>query len=196
MGASVAIAGGTTISAGSANHPGIVTQRSHATNANSGAAWGIAPNALLLAGGESVEVVFRVDRLTDVTAYLGFQDSFAVAAPTDGAFVKIPSTGALIGQTSAASVTSSTATIATVSIGTWYRALIEVNATATSVTFSLYSEAGALLGSASLTTNIPTVAGQETGVITTTTLAIAAGSAVDLLSLDYVGVAIDRTLVR
>jgi hypothetical protein len=81
----------------------------------------------------------------------------------DGAYFEMAASGNIVGKTRTNSAESATATLATLAISTWYHGRIEVNAAATSVQFSVYSDAGALLGTAALATNIPTAAGREVG---------------------------------
>lgn len=194
----VAIAGGSAVVAapGVANHPGIISIRSHASNANSGGAWGVAANAFLISGGEHFEAVVRIDRVTNVTTYIGFQDTFSAAAPVDGAYFVIQSGGTVIGQTSVASSPSSTATLGTLSTGTWYRLVGEVDTAAANVSFYVYSESGTIIGSGSVNATIPSVAGQETGFGVASTLATGTGSANDLVTMDYLAARFNRALVR
>lgn len=51
----------------------------------------------------------------------------------------------------------------TTTAGTFYKALVKYNNTASSVAFTLYDEAGAVLWTDSLSTNIGTVTGRELG---------------------------------
>ncbi len=191
-----ALATGTAaVASGLANHPGLLSLRSHATNANSGYYWITGTAFTLISGTEYFEAAFRVDRLTDVTAYIGYIDTTTAAESTDGVYITIPSTGALVGTTSAASSRTNTTTSYTVSTATWYRVRAEVNADATLVTYYLYSEAGALLWAASVASNIPKTAGQETGAGALVFHA-AAGPANDLLTLDYLGFGFTRALTR
>lgn len=190
-----AIATGTSpATAGAANHPGLTTIKSHAGNANSGYWWIAGGTALLISGSEEFQCVFRVDTLTDLTVDIGFHDSSSSTAPVDGVYFVIPSTGALIGQTSAANAKTSTSTSYTISAGTWYRVRATLNQGATLATFYLYSEAGALLWAESISLTIPTAAGQETGIGVTATKSSA--GTVDMITLDYFGASFSRDLVR
>lgn len=148
---------------GSAMHPGIM-QYFSSVSANSGYRHIVSANCILLAGGESSDIYFRPQTLAGTTIRAGFFEGTAAAAPVDGAYVLMdPATGRLEGRTITNSVGSSTATNYLLVTNTWYQARIVVNSDATRVDFYLYSEAGALLWTDSLTTNIPTVAGRETG---------------------------------
>lgn len=145
-----------------ATHPGIL-RTSSSTTTNSGGYCRTAADAILLAGGEFTEFVFRLPDLTTLTARLGFIDTATSTDCTDGAYIEVSSTGAAVGKTSNNSTRTTSATIATLSANTWYRARIVVNRDASAVDFYIFSEAGDLLGSQQNTANIPTAAGRETG---------------------------------
>jgi hypothetical protein len=83
-------------------------------------------------------------------------------------------------------VRSNTAALTTLAANTWYHGRITVNPTATLVLFEVFSDAGVLLGSASLTTNIPTATGRETGagIIGTNS----GTTATDIAYVDYMSV--------
>lgn len=148
--------------ASTATHPGILRTTS-STTANSGGYCRTDVSALLLAGGEVSEQVFRIIDLTTLTLRLGFLDTASSTDATDGAYIEVPSTGAAVGKTANNGTRTTSSTIATLSINTWYRARIVVNADATAVDFYIFDDAGNLLGSVQNTTNIPTTAGRETG---------------------------------
>lgn len=148
--------------AGEPNHPGILRTTS-STTTNSGGVCRTADNAIRLGGGEISEHVFRIIDLTTLTFRLGFLDTGTSADATDGAYLEVPSTGAAVGKTANNGTRSTTATIATLAINTWYRLRIVVNKTATAVDFFIFDDSGNQLGTAQLTANIPTAAGRETG---------------------------------
>jgi hypothetical protein len=102
--------------------------------------------------------------------------------------------GVILGKCRSNSVESSTASTFTLTTGTWYRAKIVANSDASRVDFYLYSEAGALLWTDNLTTNIPTGAGREVGHMAG---AFNTGTtATPLLWVDYMYLLIARTLTR
>jgi hypothetical protein len=74
-----------------------------------------------------------------------------------------PATGIIYGRTRTNSVGSTTGTGYQLITNTWYIAKIIVNADATRVDFYLYNEAGALLWTDFLTTNIPTASNTDLG---------------------------------
>lgn len=178
---------------GTAQHPGILRFIS-AAGANTGSMLILSTTSpFLLAGGETTEAVFNIDTLTNTTIRIGWFDSFTSTAPTDGAWIEIPSTGAavLITKDNAGPTTSST--IATLSTATWYRARIAVNSNATSVAGTIWTDDGTQQGTQSNTTHIPTASGRETshGVIAVSQ------SSVNIMQLDWLSLWWDtRTLTR
>ncbi len=153
--------------------------------------------AIRIAGGEKFVCVFQVRGVrSGMTAYLGFFDNTSVTAPTDALCFIITANGtsaSMVGRGRANNTASDTSPIS-LSTNTWYTAIIEVNAAATSCNFALYAENGTLVGQADIT-NIPTAAGRETG------MGVAAyesstDAAADMLHLDYLRFEINRTLVR
>ena len=164
---SVAISSGTmayvnTLSA----HPGYMTVTSSAT-ANSGA-YSYLFNVTSLhhiEGGEVYECIFqpKVTSNTNTTIRFGLLDSTTYADAVDGCYFELPAGSLnLVGKTSSNSSRSTTSTVATLTVGTWYRARVTVNSTS-SVTFEVFNDAGTSLGSQSLTANIPTASGRECG---------------------------------
>ena len=135
-----------------------------ATTANRGGYVKTEDTAFTLAGcGLVLEFVFQLISLTTMTVRMGFLDTVSSADAVDGAYIEIPSSGAAVGKTANNSTRTTSATIATLSISTWYRARIVVNKGATAVDFYIFSDAGNLLGSVQNTANIPTAAGRECG---------------------------------
>lgn len=195
----IAVTGGTQTSANAgivtSNHPGVVKLRS-AAGANTGFAYLSDTLTLLLGGGETFEAIFNPTTLTTTLIRMGFIDTISAAAPTDGAYIEIPSTGAAVLRTATNVTNTTSATIATLSTGTWYRAIVQVNSDATSVTGSIYSETGTLLGTQSNSANIPTASPRYTnfgGFVATQS-----GTGVtDLVHLDYISSSIQgKTLIR
>lgn len=152
----------------SANHPGVEKWLSSAS-----ADSGIGSNtsiSIVLAGYEIHEAVLRTPAIfTAKTMKIGFASGYAAADPVDGIFFKYSGSGAVTANTISSATGSSTAssTIATLSASTWYFFRIVVNASVTSVAFSIYNDAGTQQGStATITTDIPT-ATLGAGAITT-----------------------------
>jgi hypothetical protein len=176
------------------DHPGVVLLRS-STTANSGYQYSTTANYIRIGGGEQINIVFRTpSSFATITGRFGLLDVFTSADAVDGAYLELQPTGVLVGKTSNNSVRSTTPTIATLTIDTWYHCSVKVNSGATQVDFILYSMAGAVLGSQILTTNIPTASGRETsaGLVFTSSGVVA----VNLALVDYLSFNQTRTLAR
>jgi hypothetical protein len=182
--------------AGEANHPGIL-RISSSTSANSGGYVEAEATSFLIDGGEQFECVFepRVASNTNTTIRMGFLDSLASTDETDGVYFELPAGSlAIVGKTANGSTRSTSATIATLVVNTWYKVKLVVNTDATLVTFYVYGDDGTLLGSQSLNTNIPTTATHETG---NGIIATNSGTAATLLAyFDYMSVYMTRKLTR
>mgnify|MGYP001577786745 CR=1 FL=1 len=157
------ILSGTTVSVpGVENHPGVLALTGTGS-VNSGYAIRTTVDAILPSGGEFVVAIFS-PVLNIATTRIGFFDTTTVAAPSDSACISFPGTLTAWGYTSSNSVAGTTTTSYTTTAGTFYKALVKYNNTASSVAFTLYDEAGAVLWTDSLSTNIGTVTGRELGV--------------------------------
>jgi hypothetical protein len=156
--ATVAVAG-----ALSGNHPGVIQWRS-STTANSGVQCATLLTSHRIAGGERWDAnFFTAPVLTTITLRTGALNTATVTAPVNGIYFEMALTGAIIGVCRSNNVQTATATIATLVASTWYHGRISVNAAGTLVTFTVYSDAGVVLGSLTVATNIPTAAGREVG---------------------------------
>lgn len=179
----------------SQNHPGVVQWRS-GTTANSGVQCSTLTTAFRIGGGEQWDInFFTAPVFTTVTLRAGASDSITSTAPVDGVFFEMNASGVIVGKTRSNSVESVTATLATLAASTWYHGRISINADATLVTFTVYNDAGTVLGSATLATNIPIAAGRELGwlaIITSSgTVAIELGH-LDRMLLSNPGRAVAR----
>ena len=185
--AGAGIGGGSSITAPSgfanSNHVGIQNISSSAT-ANSGYFWTFMSIGLLLSGNEQFDCIFRTPTvLTTVTTRMGFHDSSSSLDSVDGCYFEWIGSGAVVAKTSNNSVRTTSATIATLLADTWYHARVKLNATATAVDFTIYSDTGTQLGTTQLTTNIPTASLRET---TAAVIATSSGTvAVNVIYLDY-----------
>jgi hypothetical protein len=178
---------------GMANRPGIVTTSSSAV-ANSGEViWAAQFSGLLLAGQEYFEIGFRPEDTTNVTGRFGFHDTLTAGAIVDGVYLQMDVAGALSGVTSDNNGSSTTATSTPLTAGSWYRASIELDAGATTATFSLKDDAGNPIWTDSLTTNIPTAPGRELGLGSIWT---ATGGARPIVSHDFIFAATGRNVLR
>lgn len=181
------------------DHPGVVYLRD-STTANGGYRFMTDVTAFRIAGGEKALFTFQTrGARSTASARLGFQDSTAInTAPTDGVWFEIVNDGTnstLTARCKNNAGPSSADAAYTMALNTWYTAILEVNADATSVNFKLINDAGTVLWEKNITGNIPTAAGRETG------FGIIAGetstdAAADIIHLDYVRMEINRTLTR
>ena len=172
------------------NHPG-VDRLGSGTAANSGfARTTIASQSqhgyqeLLIGGGESFELVFRLD-IADANTqdYMGYIDSDDGTAPANGLYFSMSGTTLKANATAASTTTSSTITTS-MNTTDWYRVRLVVNSSASSVTYSLWDDTtGGAATTATISTNLPTASGDGTscGV----EASYAAASATNLIDLDY-----------
>lgn len=178
-----------------ANHPGQLQLSSSAT-ANSGYYILFNPASILISGSESAEYIVKTPSVITSTAKvkLGFQDVFTYVDPTDGAWMNMYGS-TLTGKTANNGSVSATGTSYTILANTIYRATIEVNADATLVTFSLYTDNSTTpTWTDTLATNIPTATGRNVGHgIMATNVGT---SAAPLIIVDYMNLKIDRELAR
>jgi hypothetical protein len=179
--------------ASEANHPGIHRITS-STTTNSGGYVMTDIVSFLIGGGEVAEFVFRIIDLTTITVRLGFHDTLTSTDAVDGCYIEIPSTGAAVGKTSNNSVRTTSATIATLSINTWYRARVEINDAASSAIFTIFDANGNQLGQQTNSANIPTGAGRNCGHGVVATKSGTTAQA--CIELDYMSVEFDKALVR
>lgn len=184
-------------STSTANHPGVLRMASGAAT-NSGARLRHDGSAMVIGGGEVCEWVFQIQSLSNgVSAYIGFHDTATQAAPTNGVWVQFDANGTTLtcsGKTNAGSTPTTTATTYSAAINTWYSLTVELNANATLATFTLRSEAGSVLWTDTLSSNIPTGSSQRCS------LGFVAfnvnNSPVTLSLIDYARLEINRTLTR
>lgn len=178
---------------GTADHPGILSTTS-STTANSGGYCLTDTTAFLIGGGEISVHVFRIVTLTNSTIRIAFLDTTTSADATDGVYIEIPATGDAVGKTASNGTRTTSSTIATLSTATWYSAVTCVNFDATNCWFGIYSESGTLLGSQTISTNIPTGAGRQCGHGFVATNS--GTTAVGLTHMDYMAVGILRPMTR
>jgi hypothetical protein len=151
--------------AGEPNHPGIL-RISSSTTANSGGYVLTDVTAFRISGGEVFEIIFqpRVSGNANTTIRMGFLDTTSSADAIDGVYFELPANSLnIVAKTANNGTRTTSSPIATLTVNTWYRCRIEINDNATQANFYVYDDNGTLLGSTSITTNIPTAAGRETG---------------------------------
>jgi hypothetical protein len=176
-----------------ANHPGVIRIAS-STTTNSGFHIGSSTGALLLGGAEEAIIIWRPSVFANTTTRAGFHDANSSTAPVDGCWIEVDTSGVASGKTSNNSTASTTGTTFQLVAGTWYRFCVTLNAAATSVTFEITNDAGTVLWTDTLSANIPTASGRETGIafISTNVGTTATG----LSTLDYMSYICRRTLAR
>lgn len=187
-----------TAAATSSSHIGVSGLQDSAT-ATAACSYGTNVAAILLAGGEKGEFVFYCDSAAaTVISRLGFQDSPSQTAPTDGVWINLAGDGTGVtasGKTANNTSTSTTGTTTTLTVATWYRGVVELNSNATTATFTIYAENGTQVWTNTLSTNIPTGSGRQTGfILMTSESTVDAGAT--RLSLDYFKLSCSRTLTR
>lgn len=177
-----------------ANHPGAITLRD-STTADGGYRLITATSALIPAGGEVAVMIFQLHSArTTQTIRWGFHDSSDQTAPTLGAYLEMVGNGTSVvitGKTRNGGTTSSTGTTYTAALSTWFSAKVEMTSTS-SATFTVYSEAGAVLWTQTLTTNNPTT-NLGYGIVATESTTDAA---TNMISVDYHRMEINRPLTR
>jgi len=193
---SIAVAGGSvTIPSigGMPNHPGMARIRS-STTTNGGGYVGTNTTQLRIGGGEMFEAVVYPNTFTSTTTRLGFLDTASSVDATDGAYFEIDSTGMVVAKTASNGVRTTAGTTAALATGQWYRMVVEVNNTATSVLFTVYNESNTAIYSQSIATNIPTAVGRDTGlgVISTDSGVVAQ----DLIHIDYMALTYTKDISR
>jgi len=151
-----------------ASHPGYMTITS-STTTNSGAYsyYLSSVTPFFFQGGEQYECIYqpKVASNTNTTTRFGFLDDTTSVDAIDGAYFEIPAGSFnIVGKTSNNSTRTTSATLATLSVNTWYRFKITVNRAASSVQFDVFDANGVLLSSQPpITTNIPTTSARVFG---------------------------------
>lgn len=180
----VAVNSGTT-SAGvaTANNVGVHRLNS-STTANSGIA--IRSSSLLfrLKGSEIFTYILNPLTFTNTTSRLGIHDSTSSSIPANGVYFEYSGSGALTFVTRDNNVPTTSTTIATLAINTWYKVRFTVNSNATSVLAELFNATGTLIASVTQTTNIPnTTRALNICAITTNS----GTTATALIDVDFIG---------
>lgn len=151
-----------------AEHPGVLTTTSSATTNSGHHSYYLGVGTLYyFQGGEIYECVYqpKVASNTNTTTRFGFLDATTSADAVDGAYFEIPAGSFdVVGKTSNNSTRTTSSTIATIAVNTWYRFVIKVNRAASSISFTIYDANGVSLGTQSNTTNIPNTSVRVFGV--------------------------------
>lgn len=194
-----AVSSGTIVQiAAEPNHPGIVELRD-ATTANGGYRILTDVLAFRLSGGEKFVGVFQMRGVrSTAVCRLGYQDQTSATAPVDGVYIDIVGNGTTLTATGRCrnnNTETATGTTFAPATNTWYACIIELNSDATSATFTIYNESGVEQWTQTVTTNIPTASGRETGAgiyVGESTTDAAAG----IIRMDYLRIEKNKTLIR
>jgi len=125
------------------------------TTANSGI--GIRSQSLLvrLKGSEVFTYIFNPQTFANTTSRLGIHDSVSSSDASNGVYFQYSNSGVLTLVTVDNNVRTTSATIATLVVSTWYKVKFTVNSNATSILAELFNASGVLIASVTQTTNIP-----------------------------------------
>lgn len=154
--------------AGVAGHPGIWAI-SDSTSANGGYRFSSDLTPVLISGYEAANFVFspKSDR-AGIVFRGGYVDNWTNNSLVDAVWLHAVGNGAggwtLTGRTRSNSTESVTASAATLTVDAWYSVKLLVNPTATLVTYTVLDSTGATIWTDTLSSNIPTATGRETGL--------------------------------
>ncbi len=154
------------------------------TTPNSGFRIGGSNSNLIIRGGEIFRASVSFSSFTNNTVLIGFDNGAAVGAVTNGIYFKITSSAIVLETIASTGGTTTSSTIITASANTFYKFEILINSNATSVTGNIYDVTGVtLLGTATITTNIPTTSSNPTNIQIIGTNSTS--SATDIFEVDY-----------
>jgi hypothetical protein len=191
----------------SSDRLGILTIKSHATNANSGYYIQIGGAAFIFGGGEKTHFIFSPSNTTGAKVRMGWDDSSSTAEPTEGVWFQIEN-DVIFGKISVYSTPSNNVVQTTTnytltagtesSAGTWYHGYITINSDASAALFEIYSspERELLWNETITTTYIPTTTWRYTGHGVIAYTVAPGGTAQEIIKLDYMDLEIDRVLDR
>jgi len=183
----------TTSAVADMDESGIVTLTTTTSSSGTGSASSL--NTSVLFGGAQYSLWSRVrlDTLSDATdtytVTAGYADSGAVI---DGCYIRYShsiNSGKWQGVCTANSVSTTLDLGITVAISTWYKLLVVVNATGTSAEFFVNGTSGG-----TITTNIPTGAGRQTGIVTR--IVKSAGTTARLLNVGFIAQGVTYATAR
>jgi len=160
VGQSIGTGGTINVAAGPpiSGHPGNSRLLSGA-NANSGFSVCTNTNNLVMSGGESGLACFALNTANNaIVGRIGFINSATVTAPTDGVMVGLNgASNTLTAYTVNSGTLSSSANSPVLSASTWYTLLINLSANRATASFELRNDAGIVVWTTTLTTNIPAI---------------------------------------
>ena len=134
-----------------------------------------------------IEDICYIDTtITGKSLRIGHATGLTLATPTDGVYIDVDSAnGKFVAKSVKLGVGTTTIAICSISANTYYRRVIDISDVA-SIKFYIYSSAGSLIGSATVTTNIQTASSMAVGDVLINT----AGSASAVGKIRLFGVTI------
>lgn len=158
-----------------------------ASVSNSGYKIGTYGSSLLLQGGESTNIIYTHDTISNSLFWFGFIDTSDKTESTDGCYFRVDGTGALTANMSNNSVRTSSA-LTTVSASVWYHYRVSIGSSANYASFQVFSSAGSVVASVALSTSVPSGSGRYTGSAVLALCSTASGpnlGVVDYLDFSY-----------
>jgi len=193
LGAGVSSGGTSSIAGQTNNITGIIALRD-STTANGGYQVRTETNAILLQGEEYAEFIFQEKgSLNSTQIRLGYQDSTSINTPVDAClFLILNNNLSTYCRNNNAQTTGSNYII---SNDVWYRAIIKVNTSASSVNFLLYTvNPYTLVYNSTITSNIPKTTGRETGLMVSA-FETTNNAATDIMWLDYLQFTYNKPII-
>jgi hypothetical protein len=135
-----------------------IARISSSTTANSGINIRSGGFNFLLKGNEVYTEIINPVTFTNTTHRAGIHDSTTSSDANNGVYFQYDGSGAIVLKTADNGTRTTSSTITTLVVGTWYKLRITVNSNATSVLGEVFNASGVLIASATNTTNIPTSA--------------------------------------
>jgi hypothetical protein len=183
VGSGIGTGGSAASTTGEAGHPGCTQFLSGTVSGGGYKVYGHNKAGLITGKAACRAVVKTPASFTGMTSLVGFTSSGSMVEPDNGLYFWRSGSGVVTPKTAKATVATSGATY-TLSAGTWYTFKISLNAAGTAATFEILNDAGTVLSSSVLTTNIPAVAGEEVGPAVMATSTDTSG-ALQLLLIDH-----------
>jgi len=125
------------------------------TSANSGVGLRSSSTLVRLKGSEVFTYIFNPQTFTNTNSRMGIHDSASSSDASNGVYFQYSNSGVLTLVTADNGTRTTSATIATLVVSTWYKVKFTVNSNATSILAELFDASGVLIASVTQTTNIP-----------------------------------------
>jgi len=161
-----------------------VLRLTSSTTANGGYKWSTDVTTYRIHAGDVVECAIAPVNFSTTTFRAGFLDATTSADAVDGVYFEYNTSGALLLKTSKNSTRTTSSTITTLSLNTWYKLRITINSDATAAYGDVFDASGAFIAGISVNTNIPTAAGRECGIGVIATESTTTATA--MVDLDYI----------